>query len=216
MRKASDGLAPRHSEDAAANDHLVTVGLASVIGLVLAGTAMQLVGHGFFNDRVKVLNSASDGGLFGFAGEIAVASAALAAWVVLLRLRPMSSVTVALPPILTFLAVDKIWRLHDRIPGWLAFYLPLLAVTFVAVAAIAWRMSARCFRIAAAGLALLLASFLVHQVGEQLLLRLGASTTGWLFQVKAVVKHGAEVAGWSLITLAFAVGLRDRRERRPR
>jgi hypothetical protein len=174
---------------------------------------MQLIGHGFFDDRVKILNSVSEGGFFGLVGEIALASTAFAAWVVLLRLRPISSVTVALPPILTFLAVDKIWGLHDQIPRWLTFYLPLLAVTLVAVAAIARRMSARCIRLAGAGLALLLASFLLHQLGEQLLLRLGASSTGWLFQIKVVIKHGTEVAGWSLITLAFVVGLRDRRER---
>jgi hypothetical protein len=61
-----------------------------------------------------------------------------------------------------------------------------------------------------AGLALLCASFLLHLVGAQVLHWLGGSSTGWLFQVKAVVKHGAEVAGWCLITLAFAVGLRER------
>ena len=210
MRRVSDLLAPRHSDNEAAHDHLAAVGLASVTLLVLAGTVMQLVGHGFFHDRVNVLNSASDGGFFGFVGDIALTSAALAAWVVLLRLRPMSALTVALPPILTYLAVDKIWRLHDRIPGWLAFYLPLLAVTFVAVAAITSRMSARCFRLAVAGLALLSASFVMHLVGDQVLHWLGGSSTGWLFQVKAVVKHGAEVAGWCLITLAFAVGLRER------
>jgi hypothetical protein len=122
----------------------------------------------------------------------------------------VSAFTVALPPILTFLTIDKIWRLHDLVPGWLAFYLPLLAVTFVAVAVIASRMSARSFRLAVAGLLLLCVSFLLHVFGEQLLAWLGASSTGWIFQVKVAIKHGAEVAGWFLITLAFAVGLRER------
>jgi hypothetical protein len=61
-----------------------------------------------------------------------------------------------------------------------------------------------------AGLFLLSVSFLLHVFGEQLLHWLGASSTGWIFQVKVAVKHGAEVAGWCLITLAFAVGLRER------
>src|ERR1700754_628808 len=124
MRRVSDVLAPRRGDNEAGHDHIAAVGLASVTLLVLAGTVMQLVGHGFFHDRVNVLNSASDGGFFGFVGDIALASAALAAWVVLLRLRPMSAPTVALPPILTFLAVDKIWRLHDRVSGWVPLSLP--------------------------------------------------------------------------------------------
>jgi hypothetical protein len=44
---------------------------------------------------------------------------------------------VVLPPLLTFLTVDKVVRLHDHIPHWLVFYLPVLAATFVAAAAVA-------------------------------------------------------------------------------
>jgi hypothetical protein len=116
---------------------------------------------------------------------------------------------VVLPPLLTFLTVDKVVRLHDHIPHWLVFYLPVLAATFVAAAAVARGLSPRCVRLAATGLALLIGSFALHQYGEWLLYHLGGSDTGWLFQVKAVVKHGLEVAGWLLIALGLAVGLRE-------
>jgi hypothetical protein len=132
-------------------------------GVVLAGTAAQLIGYGFFHGRVPALDSASDGGLFGLVGDISIATATVAAWIVLLRLRPVSLATVVLPPLLIFLTVDKIFRLHDHIPHWLLFYLPVLAATFVAVAAAARRLTPRCLRLTAIGLALLIGSFLLHQ-----------------------------------------------------
>ena len=132
----------------------------------------------------------SDGGLFGLVGDISIAAATVAAWIVLLRARPVRAAMVVLPPVLTFLTVDKTFRLHDHIPHWLVFYLPLLAGTFVAVAAVARRLSPRCLRLTAVGLVLLIASFLLHLYGEWLLHYLGGSDTGWLFQVKAAVKHG--------------------------
>ncbi|HEY6746151.1 MAG TPA: hypothetical protein VI357_10585 [Mycobacteriales bacterium] len=188
-------------------------GLSVTVGVVLAGSILQFVGFGFFHNRVTALNSASDGGLFGFAGRLAIASAAFASWMVLLRLRPVTPALVVLPPVFTFLAADEVWRLHRLIGVGLVFYLPVLLAAFLATFAVARSLSPVSFRLCIVALALLGASFLIHQFGEQLLFQLGASSGGWLFQVKAVVKHGAEVAGWLLMTLAFAVSLRDHSKR---
>ena len=198
-----------HDGSSTGTDRLITAGIATVSGVVLAGTAAQLLGYGLFHGRVPALDSASDGGLFGLVGDISIATATVAAWIVLLRLRPVKLATVVLPSLLSFLTVDKLVRLHDHIPHWLLFYLPVLAATFVAVAAVARRLSPRCFRLTAVGLALLIGSFGLHQYGEWLLYHLGGSDSGWMFQVKAVVKHGLEVAGWFLIALGLAVGLRE-------
>jgi hypothetical protein len=179
------------------------------LGVVVAGSVLQFVGFGFFHNRVSALNSASDGGLFGFAGRVAIASAAFASWMVLFRVRPVTPALVVLPPVLTFLAVDEALRLHREIGIRLVFYLPILLAAFLAVFAVARRLSPRSLRLCVVALVLLGASFLIHQFGEELVFRLGASAGGWLFQVKAVVKHGTEVAGWLLITLGLAVGLRD-------
>jgi hypothetical protein len=197
------------SASSAGTGRLIAVGIATTTGIVFAGTATQLIGYGLFHGRVPALNSASDGGLFGLVGNISIAAATLAAWIVLLRIRPRNIAMVALPLLLSFLTIDKIFRLHDHIPGWLVFYLPVLAATFVVIAAAARRLSPRCFRLTAIALALLVGSFLLHEYGEWLLSHLGGSTTGWMFQVKAVVKHGLEVAGWFLIALGLAVGLRE-------
>jgi hypothetical protein len=211
--RTGDGGTVRRGDDDRSADRLVVAGLAVTLGVVLGGSILQFVGFGFFHNRVSALNSASDGGLFGFAGRLAIASAALASWMVLLRLRPVTPALVVLPPVLTFLAVDEVWRLHRQIGVQLVFYLPILLAAFLAACAVARRLSPRSIRLCVVALVLLGTSFLIHQTGEQLLFRLGASTGGWLFQVKAVVKHGTEVAGWLLMTLAFAVGLRDHSRR---
>jgi hypothetical protein len=203
------GIVSGHSGSIAGTGRLIAVGIAAVSGIVLAGTAAQLIGYRLFHGRVPALNSASDGGLFGLVGDISIATATVAAWIVLIRVRPVRVAMVVLPPLLTFLTVDKIFRLHDHIPDWLAFYLPVLAATFVAVAAAARGLSPRCFRLTAIGLALLIGSFILHQYGEWLLYHLGGSSTGWMYQVKAVVKHGLEVAGWFVIALGLAIGLRE-------
>jgi hypothetical protein len=190
-------------------DRLIAVGIAGTTGIVLAGTAAQLIGYGLFHGRVPALDSASDGGLFGLVGNISIAAATLAAWIVLLRVRPRSIAMVALPPLLSFLTIDRILRLHDHIPSWLLFYLPVLAGTSVAIVATARRLSPRCLQLTAIALVLLVGSFLIHEYGEWLLFHLGGSTTGWMYEAKAVVKHGLEVAGWFLIALGLAVGLRE-------
>jgi hypothetical protein len=197
------------SAGSAGTGRLLAVGIAATTGIVLAGSAAQLMDYGLFHGRVPALNSASDGGLFGVVGDLSITAATLAAWMVLRRVRPRTVAMAALPLVLSFLTVDKIFRLHDHIPGWLVFYLPLLAVTFVVIVAVARRLSPRSLRLTAIALALLVGSFLLHQYGGWLLVRLGGSTTGWMYQVKAVVKHGLEVAGWLLVALGLAVGLRE-------
>jgi hypothetical protein len=199
----------RRSGSSVGTGRLVAVGIAATTGVVAAGMAAQLIGYGFFHGRVHLLNSASDGGLFGLVGNISIAGATLAAWLVLIRVRPVTIAIVVLPPLLTYLAVDKVFRLHDYIPDWLVFYLPVLAATFVTAAAASRRLSPRCFRLVTVGLTLLIGSFLLHQYGEWLLYHLGGTYTGWMYQVKAAVKHGFEVAGWFLIALGLAVGLRE-------
>jgi hypothetical protein len=198
------------------DDLLARAGVVAIVVIVAAGTAAQLIDFGFYHLRIGALNSATDGGVFGVVGDLSLAAAALVAWLVLVRTRDRGLTTIVLPPLLSFLAVDKVLHLHDRIPHWLVFYLPLLAATFVALASVAWAMPARSRRLVGTALILLAASFLVHQYAERVLLAHGASVTGWAFQVKAVVKHGAEVGGWLLVALGLSIGIAGHQRPRPR
>jgi hypothetical protein len=87
------------------------------------------------------------------------------------------------------------------------FYLPLLAAVFVAAVSIARRLSSRCFRVIAIALAMLAGAFLINRSGDWILREVGGWDNGWMWQVKAVVKHGMEVAGWLLMALGLYVGV---------
>jgi hypothetical protein len=191
----------------------VRAGVAAIVVIVAAGTAAQLIDYGFYDLRIAALNSAEDGGVFGVVGDLSLSAAALAAWLVLVRTRERTATTFLLPPLLTFLAVDKAMHLHDHIPHWLVLYLPLLGLTFAALVSVARRLPAPESRLVWSGLVLLAVSFVLHQYGDQLLQSFNASITGWAYQIKAVVKHGAEVAGWLLVALGLVAGTEGRRPR---
>jgi hypothetical protein len=211
-------------------NRLTKLGVIVTIVVVLAGSAAQLINYGFLDQRFPALDPGSDGGVFGAIGDIALAAAAVSAWVLAARLRSARSVAVTLAGLLTFLAADKVTRLHDHIPHWLAFYLPVLVASFICLMAIARDFSGRpqvhadrgagrhvVDRLIGAGLVLLTFSFFLHVFGKRLLLDLGLSdTAGLAYQIKAVVKHGTEVAGWLLIALGLLrLGLSRRRSPDP-
>ena len=206
----TSGIPGRAARDAGAS-RFTKPGIILTIVVVLAGSAAQLIGYGFFGNRIGLLDSAADGGAFGAVGDIALAAAAVSAWTLAVRARSARPVAAALAVLLTFLAADKVTRLHEHIPHWLAFYLPVLTAAFVCLVAVARgpsrvsrdRGHAATDQLIGAGLALLAFSFLVHVSGDRLLVALGASTSGWAYQVKAVAKHGTEVAGWLLTALGL-------------
>ena len=203
------------------------LGIRATIAVVLAGSAAQIINYEFFDQRIRALDSAADGGIFGAVGDIALGVAAASAWVLAARVRSTRSVAVTLAALLTFLAVDKVLRLHDHISHWLAFYLPVLAASFICLVAVARGPSGGPrFRVdrdgggpvvdplIGVGTLLLAFSFLLHLSGDRLLLTLGANSSGLAYQIKAVMKHGTEVEGWLLIVLGL-LRLSSSRRRNP-
>jgi hypothetical protein len=192
------------------------LGAFVTVVVVLAGSAAQLINYKFFGLRIRSLNPGSDGGVFGVIGEIALAAAAVSAWVLAARVRSTRPAAASLAVLLTFLAADDVARLHDDIPDWLAFYLPVLVASFICLVAVSRGSSGRprfragrgagraVDRLIGAGLLLLTFSFLLHVLGVRLLVNLGvADTAGFAYQAKATVKHATEVAGWFLIALGL-------------
>jgi hypothetical protein len=202
------GISSRAAADAG-TDRFTKAGVGITVVVVLAGSAAELINYGFFGGRIRALDAASDGGVFGAVGDIAQAAAAVSAWVLTARVRSARPVAPVLAGLMTFLAVDNVVNLHGHIQHWLVFYLPVLAATFICLIAVG-RGRAGVDRLIAAGLLLLAFSFVLHLFAERLLLDLGAgSPTGLAYEIKAVVKHGTEVAGYLLIALGlFRLGLR--------
>jgi hypothetical protein len=120
---------------------------------------------------------------------------------------------VALPALLTFLAVDKVLRLHDGIPHWPAYYVPVVVAAFAGLVEVAKHISRRSLRLMSFGVLLLGAALLLHFTGEAVLDKLHASEDGWAVEVKAILKHGAELAGWLIVTLALVLGVYERGSR---
>src|SRR5258708_7076412 len=201
------------------------LGILVTIVVVLAVSAAQLINYGFFDQKIPALDPGSDGGVFGAIGDVALAAAAVSAWILAARVRSARSVTIALSGLLTFLAADDVARLHEHIPHWLLFFFPFLLPSFICLVAVARGLSGPpqfrgdrgagrtvVDRLIGVGLLLLAFSFLLHLFGERLLLDLGFSITGLAYQIKAAVKHGTEVTGWLLITLGLLrLGLSGRR-----
>ena len=179
-------------------ERLVVVGAALATALVLAGVAAQFANYALGLDA-SALDSKTDGGALGLLGDVALGAAALTA-LLTGRARPAL--------LLAFLTIDKVLRLHDHVPGWPAYYLPLICVTFVLLVRAGRRLPGQGRRLMAVGLLLLGGSLLLHFTGETVLDTIGAGRQGWGDQFKVAIKHGAEVEGWLLIALALALGAR--------
>jgi hypothetical protein len=195
-------------------DRLRAAGIAVIALLVLAGAAAQFLNYGL-DLHVVALDASGDGGAFGVVGQVALASAALAAWSVLSRVRGWDVATAVLPLLLTFLAVDKILRLHDDIARWHLYYAPILLAAFVALVMAARRLPAPNPRLVGHGLLMLSVAFLIHLSAKPVLHHLGVVQDSWTSQITGMAKHGAEVAGWLLVTLALTLSRRDLRPAGP-
>jgi hypothetical protein len=193
--------------------HARKLGILATAVVVLAASAAQFINYGFLGERIAALDPGSYFGVFGTAIDIALLATAVSAWVLAARSRAARSVAAVLAGLLTFLAADQATGLHNHIPHWLAFYLPVLAASFICLVTVARGLSGGSLSpLIGVGLVLLALSFFLNVFGPRLLLDLGLSdTTGWADQVKAAIKHGTAVAGWSLIALGlYGLSVRER------
>lgn len=107
------GVSSRTAGDVG-TDRFTKLAIGVTIVVVLVGAAAQLINYGFFDQRIQALDAASDGGVVGAIGDIALAAAAVSAWILAARVRSARSVSVILAALLTFVAADKVVGLHDH------------------------------------------------------------------------------------------------------
>ena len=183
---------------------VILIGLLVTIAMVAVQAASQVLDFSVFDLRIRALNSDKHDSVFGVASllaQMAVAAAsvwrgnrverhrwawfglgALVAGLVLIRgLTTFNASALALP--LACVLLLLCW-LTWRDPG--------------AARAVVW-----------AGLMLMVTSLLLHKVG----LAADSSTASdytWAYQITGMVKHGAELAGWMLLTTGIIAGIRDR------
>jgi hypothetical protein len=161
--------------------------LLLVAGLLAVEVATHLIGFGVWGGRVDALNSDSDGGIFQWAGTVAIGAAAVGAT---LRRRPL------LAALLAFLCVAGVLHLSDSMRHWAAVYGPVLLLA----ALLLWRRGSRELR---AGVLVLALSLAIHELGPPLLSRLGWGPADWAYQVKIALKQGTQLVGWALVAIAL-------------
>ena len=179
---------------------MVIVGLLVTITLVVIQAATQAIDFGFFNLRIWALNCDKRYSIFGVASlvaQLAVATGSVwrgrsveqhrRAWI---GLGALVFVLILIRGLTTFNA--KVLALP-------------LACVFLVLVWLTWRDPGSARAIVWSGLILLAASLLLHKVG------LGAddstaSDFTWAYQIDSMIKHGAELAGWTLVATGIVAG----------
>jgi len=179
-------------------DWFVPAGLVLTLCVVVAQVTTQLIDFGVYDLRIAALDSNKHTSVFGLASLVAQGAVAAAA-----------ALRAGTPPhrrAWTVLALLVAALLVVRIvfPFSTAPLLPFVAVVFIVL----WRLAideprapARAIRL---GLGLLVFSFVVHVVGPHLMSALGYAGDTWEYQVKGILKHGGELAGWMTIATGIA------------
>jgi hypothetical protein len=185
---------------AGATSHRVLVWAAWVaLALAVANAFAQAVDFGFFDLRYQTLNSNTHASLFGAASILACALAVPAAFRAAGAPRDSRMVVVAF--LLVAILVLRVWQP----PHVLVLALPLAAVVLVLLWQQGQNGARRTIRV---GCLLLVASYAIH-ASETSAVGFVLNPASWSYQIRCVLKHDAEIAGWVLIAgglLSLSVG----------
>lgn len=186
--------------DGWSEDRVIAVGMYVAIAAALGQLVTQAIDFGFFDLRIGVLDSDTHASIFGVASLLAMAAAALAAGA-----RAATSAQrgrwLALSAVLLVLLVIRAGLPDDP---W------ALAAPLAVLFAMYWHFTAddppRIRNLVRLSLVLLAFSFVVHLVGMRIVTGLGYSYNSWPYEVKAILKHTGELAGWILIAAGVLAG----------
>ena len=181
-------------------DRVVRVGLALALAAGIGNAVAQVTDFELFDLRIALLDSDTHASIFGIASLVAQGAAAAAA-----VLRGVGS---AQRNRWLFLAALLLALLAVRaaLPDDPAALIAPLAVAF----ALFWLLTANddpaARTIARLGLLLLAFSFLIHLVGPRIVTALGGGYRSWPYELKGILKHSTELAGWMLMATALLAG----------
>ncbi len=203
VERASGTQPTQRSFNPWTSDRAIRIGLSVALAAVLGQIVTQLIDFQVYGLRIAVLDSDTHASIFGVASLVAQAAAAAAAAV-----RGVHAVRRAgwflLAAILALLLVVRAVLPDDP---------PLLVVPLAFVCAMVWSLTttdpARTRRIVRAALALLAFSFVVHIVGLKIVEALGYGYRSWAYELKGLLKHTTELAGWILVATGLLAGERD-------
>jgi hypothetical protein len=191
-------------------ESFVTAGLLLTLLVVVAQVTTQLIDFGVYDLRLGALDSNRHASVFGVASLLAQGSAAVAA-AALSSSQPNGRYWALLALLIGGLLAVRVSTSFSTTP-----LLPFVGVIFVALWYLSAELPARAARTIRLGLYLLVFSFAVHVFGPKVVSALGDGSSSWPYQLKGVLKHGTELAGWMLVTIGIASTAPQLRRVQPR
>jgi hypothetical protein len=180
---------------------------ALALTLAVAATTTQLIDFGVYGQRLKLLDMMTHRSIFGIVSLAVLAAAACACSLLWLLERDGRRRLAPLGAILVFLLALRL----AQPPHVLLLALPASA----AARALLWtaELPGPARRVLREGCVVLVLAFVVHGIGEKVVADLGYGPDTWAYQVKAVVKHSGELAGWALVAGGLILALLRTRPR---
>jgi hypothetical protein len=174
------------------------LGIVLTLVLVACLILAQAIDFWVFQLRIGFLNSDTHASIFGFASLAAQGLAAFAA-AVRSRASRRPRGWMALSTLTALLLVVRIG---------VSFRAALLLGPVTVLFVLAWYLTsddpAPGRAVVRAGLAALIFSYAVHIVGPHVVAALGDGRNTWPYEVKGMLKHSAELAGWMLVALGIS------------
>lgn len=165
-----------------------------------AQVAAQVIDAAVFDLRIHALNSDSHRSVFGVLSLGAQAGTAAAVGVRCLS-APRRAAWLILAGLTALLLIARV-----LIPGEPAAFALPVAVAFV----LFWSLTVTDYRrartVLRTGLAVLAFSFVAHVVGPRIVAHLGYGVGSWPYELKGIVKHSTELAGWILVGSGVLAG----------
>ena len=185
---------------------VIVAGLLAAIVMVASLVVTQVVDFRFFDLQIRVFNADKHDSLFGIVSllaQVAVAVVSLRR----ARVEPRRRAWRTLGALVGVLVVIR---------GLLVFNAALLAVPLACIFGLlcwlTWRDPGAARGVVWAGLILMGTSLVLHQVG--LASDAGAANEStWAYQIISIIKHGAELAGWTLLATGIVAGVEGRTPR---
>jgi len=185
-------------------ERVIRAGLLLALTAVVALIATQSIDFGFYDLRIAALDSDVHASLFGIISLGAQAAAATA-----MALRGANSSRrgpwLALAGLVTVLLALRATIAYDA-----GLLLAPVAVVFL----LCWRLTSddppRVRALVRGALFLLVFSFVAHAVALKIVTALGYGYNSWPYELKGMLKHTTEMAGWMLLATGILAGTRGR------
>jgi len=177
--------------------------------VALAASTAQLVDFGLYDQRLRPWHMMTHNSVFGVVSLAALGVAVLAALATAIQDDERRVQFACLSGLLGLLLALRI----AQPPHVLLLALPVS----VAALGLLWTAAAAgtARRVMRDGCIVLALAFLVHGVGAAIVSWLGLGPETWGYQLKALVKHSGELAGWLLVAAALTL-LALERKRKPK